>query len=65
MVKNEPTPVLGDDVVIEGLKPLQLGDILLTCANVVTLLHRQNKDSTVSDLTGPCRFGDHFQDLIY
>ena len=59
MVKNEPTPFTGDDAVTEKRKPLQLGNILLTGTNVVSLLHRQNEDPAVPNFAGPSRLGDN------
>src|SRR5262245_3513937 len=50
---------------IERLKTQESGNILLACANVVPLLHRQDKDSAVPDLACPGRFSDDLQHLIY
>ena len=57
--KMNPPPFTGDDVVTERRKPLQLGDILLTGTNVVSLLHRQNEDPAVPNFAGPSRLGDN------
>ena len=58
MVKNEPAPFAGDDVVTENLKPLLLGDIPFACTNVVPLLHRQNEDPAVPNFAGSRRLSD-------